>query len=115
MDADVEAEITLVPTEQGGRRYPVSTGFRPQFHYDGQDWDAHHEYPDVQWVYPGQTARVFLQFLSPASHLNRLSVGMTFQLREGPRTIGHGRITKILNLSESAAKNPRRPELEIDF
>ncbi len=32
---DIEAEITFVPTEQGGRKTPAFSGYRPQFYYDG--------------------------------------------------------------------------------
>jgi len=112
--ADIEAEITLIATEKGGRKFPVTSGFRPQFHYHEQDWDSYLEYPDEEWIYPGQTARALLWFLSPASHVDHFIPGMKFQLREGPRLIGYGHITKIINLVESAKNNPRRPEKGIN-
>jgi len=37
---DIEAEITLFPTEHGGRQHPVSNDYRPQFYYAGHDCDA---------------------------------------------------------------------------
>ena len=99
---DVEAEITFVPTEQGGRTMPAFAGYRPQFYYDGMDWDAAHEYPDVEKVLPGQTVRTLLTFSRPQVHLGRVVVGMEFLVREGQRTVAHGRVTKILGLSERA-------------
>jgi|SRR5437667_11873967 len=99
---DVEAEIRFLTPEEGGRRTPVRSGYRPQFYYDGHDWDAHQEYLDAEWVQPGETARTLLWFLSPEAHLGRVHVGMEFEVREGARVVGRGRITKILNLAESA-------------
>ncbi|GDY18704.1 hypothetical protein LBMAG56_00490 [Verrucomicrobiota bacterium] len=105
---DIEAEITFVSSAQGGRKTPARSGYRSQFYYDGHDWDAHHEYPDVEWVYPGQTARVLLRFLSPDAHLNRVHPEMEFQVREGQKVVAHGRVTKILHLEESALRIKNR-------
>lgn len=77
---DIEAEITFVPTEQSGRSTPAFSGYRPQFYYDGHDWDADQEYPDVQSVLPGQTVRALLRFLSPEAHLGHVHPGMEFQV-----------------------------------
>jgi len=101
---DIEAEITFLPTEQGGRKGPAFSGYRPHFYYDGHNWDALHEYPDVERVLPGQTVRTWLRFLSPDRHVGRIRDGMEFQIREGSRVVGHGRVTKILHLAESAER-----------
>ena len=37
---DIEAEITFLTSEEGGKKLPVFSGYRPQFYYDGHDWDA---------------------------------------------------------------------------
>ena len=42
-NSDVEAHITFLRTEEGGREKPVRTGYRPQFFYQGEDHDAIHE------------------------------------------------------------------------
>ena len=101
---DIEAEITFVSTDQGGRSKPAFSGYRPQFYYDAQDWDADQEYPDVDAVLPGQTVRALLRFLSPDAHIGRVHPGMEFQAREGARVVAHGRVTKILHLPESAER-----------
>ncbi len=101
---DIEVELTFLPPEQGGRRTPARSGYRPQFHYSGSDWDAVHTYPDAELVYPGQTVRAFLSLLSPEQHVGKLSPGMTFQCREGQRVIANGVVLKILELENSAAK-----------
>ena len=101
---DIEAEITFVPTDQGGRSKPAFSGYRPQFYYDRHDWDADQEYPDVESVLPGQTARALLRFLSPEAHVGRVQLGMEFEVREGTRLVARGRVTKILHLDESAQR-----------
>jgi elongation factor Tu len=72
---DIEAEITFVPADEGGRFKPAFSGYRPQFYYDAHDWDADQEYPDVESVLPGQTVRTFLRFLSPDAHVGRILSG----------------------------------------
>ena len=104
MPTDVEAVVTYLRPEDGGRSQPAFSSYRPQFHYDGRDWDASHVYPDVEQVAPGETARVFLSFLSPEAHVGKLHVGSPFLLREGRRIIGYGAITKLVELEESARR-----------
>jgi translation elongation factor EF-Tu-like GTPase len=99
---DIEAEITFVPTEQGGRSQPAFSGYRPQFYYDGMDWDAVQQYPDVEKVLPGQTVRALLSFSRPQMHFGRVIEGMEFLVREGQRTVARGRVTKILGLADRA-------------
>jgi translation elongation factor EF-Tu-like GTPase len=62
---DAEAEVIFLPTDAGGRKGPAFSGYRPQFFYDGQDWDAIQFYPDVQQANPGDTVRTCFAFLRP--------------------------------------------------
>lgn len=94
----IEAEIRFLTAEEGGKSKPARSGYRPQFHYGGRDWDAVHEYPDTSEVMPGQTARALLSFLSPDEHRGRISVGMPFEIREGQRVVGRGTVTRVLAL-----------------
>ncbi len=99
---DIEVELTLLRTEQGGRQSPAFSGYRPQFYYDDHDWDAVHDYGDIIAVWPGQTVTAYLSFLSPQSHVGKLQVGAAFLLREGQRVVGRGRVLRILHLEENA-------------
>lgn len=101
---DIEAEIYFLSSEEGGRNKPAFDDYRPQFYYDGNDWDARHIYPDVEQVNPGETVSAYLGFLSPKEHLGKVYVGMEFLIREGARTVGKGKITKIIDLEESAKR-----------
>ena len=100
---DIEAVITFLPTEHGGRRGPAFNDYRPQFYYSGQDCDAFHEYPDVEQVNPGDTVRAFLWFLSPELHVGKVKPGMPFLIREGHKIVGYGSVTRVLDLEKSAA------------
>lgn len=101
---DIEAQIVFLPTEHGGRKSAAITGYRGQFYYDGADWDAPHEYPDVPQVDPGEKVRAYLSFVSPAKHWGRIYVGMPFLVREGNRAIGFGAVTEIVDLESSARR-----------
>src|SRR5262245_11497935 len=101
---DIEVELRFLTTAEGGRKGPAFSGYRPQFYYDGHDWDAVHEYPDVEQVNPGDTVRAFLAFLSPTEHLRKLMPGKSFQCREGQRVIAEGQVLRILDLEESARR-----------
>lgn len=98
---NIEAEIYFLTPKEGGRSTPAFTGYRPQFYYNGKDWDASHIYPDVEVVNPGETVRAYLGFLSPHEHVGKVHVGMEFLIREGARTVGKGVITKIIQLEQS--------------
>lgn len=103
MNRDVEVDLILLPTEHGGRRGPAQSGYRAQFYYGGHDWDAHHEYPDVSQVNPGDTVRAYVMFLAPDQHVGKIMPGMPFLIREGQRVVGYGCIRRILDLEKSAA------------
>lgn len=99
---DIEAQIYFLTTAEGGRSGPVRSGYRPQFFYDDHHWDAHQEYPEREWVGPGETVKTLLWFASPQCHWGKVSPRMEFEIMEGPRVVGRGTVTAILNLEQSA-------------
>jgi translation elongation factor EF-Tu-like GTPase len=101
-EPDVEAEITFLRTEEGGRQDYVSTGYHPQFYYEGEDHVAVQEFTDKENIYCGDTVTAHLNFLHSELLFNRVQVGDSFKIREGKRVIAHGKITCILNLLENA-------------
>jgi translation elongation factor EF-Tu-like GTPase len=42
---DIEATVYFLKTAEGGRVGPAFSDYRPQFYYDGHDWDARQLYP----------------------------------------------------------------------
>jgi len=97
---------TVLRTEEGGRKNPVFSGYRPQFYYEGEDWDAEHTYIGVEHVNLGDTVTAQLRFLKPQNKAGRIAVGMEFEIREGKRTVATGRVTEILKLEGNAASIP---------
>ena len=99
----VEVELQFLPSEAGGRIGPVSTGYRPQFFYNGLDYEAAHTYPDVAFVNPGDSARAYLGFARPQEHVGKLKVGTVFLVREGQRTVAYGRVTAVPGLENATS------------
>ena len=87
---ELEADIHYLPTEEGGRKHGVFSGYRGQFYYYGRDWDVMQLLIDKETCLPGETVRVHLFTLSPQCH-----VGQEFEIREGVRIIGKGIIRAI--------------------
>lgn len=101
---DILVEISFLPTEHGGRGSPARSGYRPQFYYDNNDWDAAHTYIGVSEVKPGEKVKAYLTFASPQEHFGKLMPGSHFLLREGQRIIGYGHVIEIIDLEKSAKK-----------
>jgi len=102
----IEVDLTLLPTERGGRRAPIFSGFTSAFHCDGEACDSISELQQLEFVFPGERARIFLSFRHPEIHRGRLAPGKPFQLVEGRRVIGEGRVMRLVGLakpSESTA------------
>ncbi len=93
---ELEAEIYYLTEQQGGRKTAVGNGYRVQFYYNGKDWDAPQQFLDKEICNLGETVKVYLQTLSPDFHVGHFFVGQEFETREGAKTVGKGKITKIL-------------------
>ncbi len=102
---DIEVEIEFLHEIHGGRKTDAFTGYRPQFFYNGNDWDAVHEYIDTDTVAPGEKVKAYLAFLSPQEHEDKVYPSMPFLIREGNRTIGFGTVLKVIELSQSAERD----------
>lgn len=104
LSRDIEVEIEYLPTEHGGRKTPAKTGYRPQFYYDGHDWDGVQTFKENEWVSPGEKVTAYITFLSPAEHVGKLYPGKAFLVREGNEVVGFGSVVKVIDLESSAEK-----------
>jgi len=95
---DVEAEITLLSAEEGGRHSPVFSGYRPA-HKVRENYltTGVHTYSNVEHVLPGQMVRGTITFIAPEAYPHCLWEGREIDVQEGGRVVGRARITKILN------------------
>jgi translation elongation factor EF-Tu-like GTPase len=100
---DAEVLVTFLPTEHGGRSQGVISGYRPQFYYSNHDWDAEYAFLDGAAAL-GEATRAFLTFLSPHEHVDKLTTGTPFLVREGQKVVGYGVVTSIIDLEKSAKR-----------
>jgi translation elongation factor EF-Tu-like GTPase len=96
---DIEADISFISTDAGGKTHAVRSGYRPHhdFGLEGMFNDAHHEYIGVESVAPGTTARTQLWLLAPELQARRLFPGFKFSVHEGARVVAHGIVVNVIN------------------
>lgn len=97
---DFVAHLKYRTTEQGGRTTQVfNSGYRPQikFAFTKMQTSGQQTFLDKDVVFPGDTVTAEIQLLSPDFLENKLTEGMDFELLEGSRIIGTGKIKQIIN------------------
>ena len=88
-----EAEIYVLTKEEGGRHTPFFTGYRPQFYFRTTDITGKLDLPEgVEMVMPGDHITISAELI----HSIAMEEGLQFAIREGGRTVGAGRVTKII-------------------
>nr|WP_246223640.1 hypothetical protein [Fulvivirga kasyanovii] len=96
---DFIAELQYLTTEQGGRRTPAQSGYRPQvkFEFAEMQTSGQQTFIGRELVSPGESVRAKIKFLSPHFFAHTLTKGMGFEFREGGIVIGTGKIEYIVN------------------
>ncbi len=90
---DFEAQVYVLTKEEGGRHNPFFPGYRPQFYFRTTDVTGAIELPEgTQMVMPGDNTEMTVELIAPIA----MDDGLRFAIREGGRTVGAGRVTKIL-------------------
>ena len=88
-----EAECYILSKEEGGRKTPFFTGYRPQFYFRTTDVTGTINLPDsVEMVRPGDNVSFSAELISKIA----MEEGLRFAIREGGRTVGSGVISKII-------------------
>jgi elongation factor Tu len=95
---DIEAEVTFLTTNEGGRETPARSGYRPN-HLIKPDYltCGQHEYLETEWIFQGQTACANIWFITPELYPYTLWVGKKINVQEGSRVVGYIIVTKIFN------------------
>lgn len=89
----LEANIYCLTTEEGGRKNPFSTGYRPQLYYKTADTAAQILLPEgTKFGKPGDNLTIRAKLHFPLT----IEKGSRFALREGGKTIAAGVVTEIL-------------------
>jgi elongation factor Tu len=88
-----EAQVYVLTKEEGGRHKPFFTNYRPQFYFRTTDVTGTIELPGgVEMCMPGDNTEMTVELIAPIA----MDEGLLFAIREGGRTVGSGRVTKIL-------------------
>ena len=88
-----EAQVYVLSKEEGGRHTPFFDNYRPQFYFRTTDVTGAVSLPDgVEMVMPGDNTEMTVELIQPIA----MDEGLRFAIREGGRTVGAGRVTKIL-------------------
>jgi translation elongation factor EF-Tu-like GTPase len=98
-DPDIEAEITFIPTERGGKTHAAWQNYRVDHDFGIPDMlnVAQHEFVGCNEVEPGKTVKSKLWFMSPELQNKRLYPGFKFTVQEGSRIVAHGIVLNVIN------------------
>jgi elongation factor Tu len=87
------AQVYVLTKEEGGRHTPFYPGYRPQFYLRTTDVTGAIGLPEgVEMVMPGDNIEMTVSLGAPIA----MEEGLRFAIREGGRTVGAGRVTKII-------------------
>jgi elongation factor Tu len=88
-----EASVYVLTKEEGGRHKPFFTNYRPQFYFRTTDVTGSISLPEgTEMVMPGDNTAMTVELQKPIA----MDEGLRFAIREGGRTVGAGRVTKII-------------------
>ena len=88
-----EANVYVLSKEEGGRHKPFFSNYRPQFYFRTTDVTGVVELPaGTEMCMPGDNTEMTVELIAPIA----MDDGLRFAIREGGRTVGAGRVTKIL-------------------
>ena len=91
--SNFEASVYVLTKEEGGRHKPFFANYRPQFYFRTTDVTGTIELPSgTEMVMPGDNTEMTVTLGKPIA----MEEGLTFSIREGGRTVGSGRVVKIL-------------------
>ena len=90
---DFEANMYVLTKDEGGRHSPFFNNYRPQFYFRTTDVTGTIRLPEgTEMVMPGDNLNVVVELGKSIA----MEDGLKFAIREGGRTVGAGRVTKIL-------------------
>ena len=89
---EFEGQAYILSKEEGGRHTPFFNNYRPQFYFRTTDVTGVVTLPEgTEMVMPGDNTEMSVQLIQPIA----MEEGLRFAIREGGRTVGAGRVTKI--------------------
>jgi elongation factor Tu len=87
------AQVYVLSKEEGGRHTPFFNNYRPQFYFRTTDVTGEVTLPEgTEMAMPGDNTEMVVKLIQPIA----MTEGLRFAIREGGRTVGAGRVIKIL-------------------
>jgi elongation factor Tu len=87
------AQVYVLSKEEGGRHTPFFNNYRPQFYFRTTDVTGEVSLPEgTEMAMPGDNTEMQVKLIQPIA----MTEGLRFAIREGGRTVGAGRVIKIL-------------------
>ena len=88
-----EGSVYVLKKEEGGRHTPFMDNDRPQFYFRTTDVTGVIKLPEgTEMVMPGDNVDMTVELIQPVA----MDEGLRFAIREGSRTVGAGRVTKVI-------------------
>jgi elongation factor Tu len=88
-----EANVYILTKNEGGRHKPFFNNYRPQFYFRTTDVTGSITLEEgTEMVMPGDNTVMTVELQKPIA----MDEGLRFAIREGGRTVGAGRVTKII-------------------
>ena len=88
-----KAQVYVLTKDEGGRHTPFFNGYRPQFYFRTTDVTGVIQLPEgTEMCMPGDNVKMDVELITPIA----IEAGLRFAIREGGRTVGSGRVTKII-------------------
>jgi elongation factor Tu len=90
---EFEANVYILSKDEGGRHTPFFNNYRPQFYFRTTDVTGVVNLPEgTEMVMPGDNTEMRVELIQPIA----MEEGLRFAIREGGRTVGAGRVIKII-------------------
>jgi elongation factor Tu len=90
---EFEGQVYILTKEEGGRHNPFFSNYRPQFYFRTTDVTGVITLPEgTEMVMPGDNTEIHVNLIQPIA----MEEGLGFAIREGGRTVGSGKVIKIL-------------------
>jgi elongation factor Tu len=90
---EFEGQVYILSKDEGGRHTPFFNNYRPQFYFRTTDVTGVVTLPEgTEMVMPGDNTNINVKLIQPVA----MDEGLRFAIREGGRTVGAGRVVKIV-------------------
>jgi elongation factor Tu len=90
---EFDAQVYILSKDEGGRHTPFFQNYRPQFYFRTTDVTGVVELPEgTEMIMPGDNTEMKVNLIQPIA----MEEGLNFAIREGGRTVGAGKVIKII-------------------